>query len=148
MRSVARLLIVAAAGVAALASGSANAEKVYHIRNAPGGNVREHYAKFVRVAAEYDRVEISGMCKSACTMVLGIVPLDRICITSGAYFMFHAGHKRDSRIYDERATQDMLASYAGPVRQWVLAHRALERVDPYTYLYAKDVTFLRRCKGS
>jgi hypothetical protein len=27
-----------------------------------------------------------------------------------------------------------------------MKHHALEQVDPYTYLYAKNVTFIRHCR--
>jgi hypothetical protein len=125
----------------------ANAEKVYYIRHSPGGKISEHYFKYQRVASQYDRVEITGMCKSACTMVLGIVPLERICITPSGYFMFHAAYDRN-RVRSERDTQTVLAAYAPSVKAWVEKHRALDAVAPYTYLYAKSVTFIRHCSPS
>lgn len=135
---------VAACSVA-VAAGSAWADNVYTVRGEPGGNVAAHYYKYQQVAAQYDRVVIDGMCKSACTMLLGVVPLDRICITPRGYFMFHAGHDRGNRMFNQRATQTMLAAYAPEVRDWVTRHHALDRVDPYTYLYARDVSFIRHC---
>jgi len=122
---------------------SAYAEKVFYLHD-PGGNIAEHYSKYSQVNAQYDRVVIDGMCKSACTMVLGIVPLNKICITPSGYFMFHAGHNRD-RSFNPTYTQQMMASYAPEVRGWVMQHHALEQVDPYTFLYAKDVRFIRHC---
>ncbi len=122
---------------------SAHAEKVYYLHD-PGGNITEHYFKYSQVNAEYDRVVIDGRCKSACTMVLGIVPLSKICIASSGYFMFHAAHNRD-RSFNPQLTQQMMAAYAPQVRDWVLRHHALDQVDPYTYLYPKDVRFIRHC---
>ena len=123
--------------------GSAHAEKVYYLHD-PGGNIAEHYFKYSQVNAEYDRVVIDGRCKSACTMALGIVPLNKICITPSGYFMFHAAHNRD-RSFNPHLTQQMAAAYSPEVRDWVMRHHAIEQVDPYTYLYAKDVKFIRHC---
>jgi hypothetical protein len=58
--------------------------------------------------------------------------------------MFHAAHNRD-RSFRFGETQ-LTSSYAPEVRDWVVKHHALEQVDPYTYLYAKDVTFIRHCR--
>jgi hypothetical protein len=124
----------------------AYAERIYYVRQDPGGIVSSYYYKFSQVNAQYDRVIIDGMCKSACTMVLGIVPLNKICITPRGYFMFHAGHGRNDRIFNQRANDQMLASYAPDVRAWVIQHHALEHVDPYTYLYPRNVTFLKKCQ--
>ncbi|MBR0874607.1 hypothetical protein JQ633_29910 [Bradyrhizobium tropiciagri] len=143
--------ILAAAGMfifTSMIATSAFAEKIYYIHDGPGGSVVEHYAKFQQVAAEYDRVVIDGRCKSSCTMVLGLVPLARICITPRGYFMFHAAHMLNGdRTFNARGTQNMLNAYAPEVRDWVLRHHALEHVDPYTYLYARDVRFIRHCSA-
>ena len=122
---------------------SAYAEKVFHLHD-PGGNTAAHIYTYSHVNAEYDRVVIDGRCKSSCTTVLGTVPLNKICITPSGYFMFHAAHHRDRSI-NPGETQLMMSSYAPEVRDWVTKHHALEQVDPYTYLYAKDVTFIRHC---
>ena len=142
-----RMLTVAIAAIAALVMArSAYADRVYYIHNDPGGLVLEYRSKYAQVSAGYDRVVIDGRCKSACTMVLGIVPLDRICITSRGYFMFHAAHMSNGdRTFNGRGTQTMMGAYAPEVRDWVMAHHALDQVDPYTTLYARDVTFVRHC---
>ncbi|MGJ4950274.1 hypothetical protein [Bradyrhizobium sp. HKCCYLS20291] len=135
-----------AAGVAAVMlamPSAAHAEKVYYLHG-PGGHVGAHIYRFQRINEQYDRVVIDGQCKSACTTVLGVVPLHKICIAPGGYFMFHAAHHAD-RSYYFAMTDQMMQAYAPEVRDWVTRHHALDRVDPYTYLYPKDVTFIRRC---
>jgi hypothetical protein len=137
------LVVVSIAIFTSVLAWSAHAEKVYYLHD-PGGDVATHIYTYSRINMEYDRVVIDGQSKSACTTVLGVVPLNKICITSGGYFMFHAGHRRDRSI-NPGSTQQMMSAYAPEVRDWVIKHHALEQVDPYTYLYAKDVTFIRRC---
>ena len=139
--------IVAAAIIAVVAlatASSASAEKVYYLHD-PGGNVGVHIYTYTRVNEDYDRVVIDGQCKSACTTVLGVVPLNKICIAPSGYFMFHAAHNRD-RSFNPGQTQLMMQAYAPEVRDWVIRHHALEQVDPYTYLYPRNVTFIRHCR--
>lgn len=133
-------IVVAAQAMA----GAAHAERVFYLHD-PGGNVAAHIYTYKQVNAEYDRVVIDGRCKSACTVVLGTVPLDKICIAPGGYFMFHAAHYRDRRLHFAD-TQLMMQSYAPEVREWVTSHHALDQVDPYTYLYPRDVRFIRHCR--
>jgi hypothetical protein len=53
-------------------------------------------------------VIIDGVCNSACTLVLGIVPLNKICVTPRASMGFHQAY------YDKRYTGGLyVASYAG-----------------------------------
>jgi len=54
--------------------------------------------------------------------------------------MFHA----DRSIYPAQ-TQLMMSAYAPEVRDWVMKHHVPEQVDPYTYLDARNVTFIRHC---
>jgi len=126
-----------------LLASSAHAEKVFYLHD-PGGNIPAHIYTYTQINAEYDRVVIDGQCKSACTMVLGVVPLKKICITPSGYFMFHAAHHND-RSFWYGGTQQMMSVYAPEVRAWVMTHHALDQVDPYTYLYPRDVRFIRHC---
>jgi hypothetical protein len=140
-----QMLIAVSIAMFALAmTRSASAEKVFYLHD-PGGNVAAHIYTYTQVSAEYDRVVIDGQCKSACTVVLGVVPLSKICIAPSGYFMFHAAHNRD-RSFNFGLTQLMMSAYAPAVRDWVTKHHALDQVDPYTYLYPKDVKFIRHCR--
>ena len=54
-----------------------------------GGYVTEYKAKYERIRARHERVIIDGICNSACTMVFGIVPMNKICVTPRASLGFH-----------------------------------------------------------
>jgi len=139
-----RMLVLVSLAIFTMAlARSAHAEKVYYLHD-PGGNVAAHIYTYQQINAEYDRVVIDGQCKSACTTVLGVVPLKKICIAPSGYFMFHAAHHGDRSI-NPGMTELMMSAYAPEVRAWVIRHHALDRVDPYTYLYSRDVTFIRHC---
>src|SRR5206468_5139388 len=49
-----------------------------HITRDHGGYVEEYKAKYARVREKGERVIIDGICNSACTLVLGIVPMNKI----------------------------------------------------------------------
>jgi len=54
----------------------------------PGGQVGPFLDLFERVRASGERVVIDGPCLSACTLVLSMVPGDRICVTRKAILDF------------------------------------------------------------
>src|SRR3979409_1943538 len=90
-----------AAVLCALASPPAQAE--VRILASPGGQVAPFLELFERVRASGERVVIDGPCLSACTLVLSMVPDDRICVTRRAVLGFHAARSIDRRgqIYAE-----------------------------------------------
>ena len=57
-----------------------------------GGYVEEYKAKYERIAKSGERVIIDGICNSACTMVFGIVPKNKICVTPRASLGFHQAY--------------------------------------------------------
>jgi hypothetical protein len=62
------------------------------------------------------------MCSSACTLVLGIVPHERICVTQNAQLGFHAAWRPaflGLKIINEPATRTLMSFYPNPVRRWI-----------------------------
>ncbi len=76
------LSVVCAGSVIAAADDSAGAD--YRIRKDYGGFIDQYKLKYAAIRDRGDRVIIDGVCNSACTLVLGIVPLNRICVTRGS----------------------------------------------------------------
>ena len=62
-----------------LALWSASARADYRVTRDHGGLVDEYKAKYAAIRDRGERVIIDGICNSACTPVLGIVPLNRVC---------------------------------------------------------------------
>ena len=92
------------------------------ILSSPGGPVTPFLNLFERVRASGERVVIDGPCLSACTLVLSMVPDDRICVTRRAVLGFHAARSIDrrGRIYAEpEASRLVLAAYPSPVQSWI-----------------------------
>jgi len=55
-----------------------------------GGRIGAYVDKYQGLRSSGEMVIIDGSCVSACTIVLGSVPHDRICVTSRANLGFHA----------------------------------------------------------
>jgi hypothetical protein len=98
------------------------AQTEIRILGSPGGQVGPFLDLFERVRASGERVVIDGPCLSACTLVLSMVPNDRICVTRRAVLGFHAARSIDTRgrIYAEpQASELVLEAYPSAVRGWI-----------------------------
>lgn len=112
--------ILLAAVLCALVQPSARAE--IRILSSPGGQVGPFLDLFEGVRASGERVVIDGPCLSACTLVLSLVPGERICVTRRAVLGFHAARSIDrrGRTYAEpEASQLVLEAYPAGVRSWI-----------------------------
>jgi hypothetical protein len=92
------------------------------IIQSPGGEVGPFLDLFEQVRASGERVVIDGPCLSACTLVLSMVPGERICVTKRAVLGFHAARSIDrrGRMYAEPEASDIvLRAYPAPVRDWI-----------------------------
>jgi hypothetical protein len=88
----------------------------------PGGPVVPYVKLFEAVRQSGERVVIDGPCFSACTLVLSIVPDNRICVTRRAVLGFHAARLLDDRgrfHAEPRATRLVLETYPEAVQQWI-----------------------------
>jgi hypothetical protein len=120
MRAAIMKAILLAAVLCGLALPPARAE--VRILASQGGQVGPFLDLFARVRASGERVVIDGPCLSACTLVLSVVPDDRICVTRRAVLGFHAARSIDQRgrSYAEPEASDLvLATYPAPVRGWI-----------------------------
>jgi|ERR1700681_979318 len=120
MRTAFTRIIQLATILCTLASPPAQAE--VRILASPGGEVGPFLDLFERVRASGERVVIDGPCLSACTLVLSVVPSDRICVTRRAILGFHAARSLDrrGRMYAEpEASELVLDAYPSAVRGWI-----------------------------
>jgi hypothetical protein len=66
------------------------------VRDDIGGVIAEHAAHWQDLAATGDEVDILGPCQSACTLVVGYIPKDRLCFGENASLQFHAAWERET----------------------------------------------------
>src|ERR1700687_2694197 len=86
----ARLILCLVALLAVVAAMPATAAAEVRIKDDHGGNIGEYWARYTALRNSGDQVMIDGTCSSACTLVLGLVPSERICVTRNASLGFHA----------------------------------------------------------
>jgi hypothetical protein len=106
----------------ALGTFVASAHAEVRILSSPGGQVGPFLDLFEELRQSGERVVIDGPCMSACTLVLSMVPSERICVTRRAVLGFHAARSIDrrGRTYAEpEASQLVLEAYPTPVRIWI-----------------------------
>ncbi|WP_322517460.1 hypothetical protein SR870_07975 [Rhodopseudomonas palustris] len=89
-----------------------------------GGYVTEYKAKYERIRDRRERVIIDGICNSACTMVFGIVPLNKICVTPRASLGFHLAYYDKSftfgiKVTSLEGTSELMGYYPQPVKDWI-----------------------------
>ena len=111
---------LAGAAVAALMVSTAQA--AIRIKADPGGQIGPYLENLVALRGSGERVIIDGPCLSACTMVLGVIPRERICVTPRARLGFHAAwHPGDNGrpVESREATQLLMEIYPENVRSWI-----------------------------
>src|ERR1700687_5699691 len=81
-----------------------------------GGYVEEYKTKYQRIRDRRERVIIDGICNSACTLVFGIVPMNKVCVTPRASLgAFTFGIK----VTSSEGTSDLMSYYPQPVKDWI-----------------------------
>jgi len=123
-----RIIFVLLLAVVLWAIATVMARAEVRILSSPGGEVGPFLDLFEKVRDSGERVVIDGPCLSACTLVLSIVPGERICVTRRAVFGFHAARSVDrrGRIYAEpEASRLVLDAYPDPVRSWIIRRGGL-----------------------
>jgi hypothetical protein len=115
-------LAIRAGAVAAALTVASSAHAVVRIKSDPGGQIGPYLENLVALRGSGEHVIIDGPCLSACTMVLGVIPPERICVTPRARLGFHAawhpgedGHPIPSR----EATKLLMDIYPEHVRSWI-----------------------------
>ena len=111
-----------------LLAGVGASQAVVRIADDRGGRIGTYVDKYQGLRTSGETVIIDGLCASACTIVLGAVPHDRICVTSHANLGFHAAWDFGANgraVTNAEATQMLYSMYPTPVRKWIAARGGL-----------------------
>ena len=130
--------ILLGAVVAALSISSASA--TVRIVSDAGGQIGPYLEHLVQLRSSGERVVIDGPCLSACTMVLGVIPRERICVTRRARLGFHAAWHPGNNgrpITSRGGTQLLMDVYPQNVRQWIAKKGGLK--PQMVYLYGREL---------
>src|ERR1700694_3622799 len=105
-----------------LLAGMGASYAVVRIAEDRGGRIGTYVDRYQGLRSSGETVIIDGLCASACTIVLGAVPHDKICVTSHARLGFHAAWDPGANgraITNPEATQMLYSMYPSPVRRWI-----------------------------
>src|SRR5450631_1631938 len=94
-----------------------------HITGDHGGYVEEYKAKYQRIRDRHERVIIDGVCNSACTLVFGIVPINKICVTPRASLGFHEAYYDKAftfgiKVTSAEGTSELMSYYPQTVKDF------------------------------
>lgn len=59
------------------------------VYSSPGGSIFEFIDSYNKMGQTGQKLEIRGVCASACTFFLGLVPKENVCYSDRAYLGFH-----------------------------------------------------------
>ena len=114
----------------------------------PGGDVSKYIYSYDRAKLYGTTIRFSGLCASACTILLGLPP-EKVCATPEATFVFHAAFFDPSQtggeyVQNPEATAWMFANYPQWVQAWLNERGGLSRVDKIMN-YATIHKHMRTC---
>lgn len=106
---------------------------VERIGDDSGGRIGTYLSKFEALRKSAQRVVIDGTCASACTLVVSMIPRNRICVTPRAVLAFHAAWDPSllGAQTDKPGTKYLWAHYPDSVRRWIARHGGLRSETIY-----------------
>jgi hypothetical protein len=105
-----------------------SAAALTRIRDDMGGPLGRYIRIFAAIRDSGERVIIDGSCFSACTLVIAMIPKERICITERAALGFHAGwvaRQTGGSAIDAEGTRLLYELYPAAIRSWIATHGGL-----------------------
>lgn len=122
MKCVTGLLAAVLLVAAFLMSSIGASHAVVRIADDRGGRIGTYVDKYQGLRSSGETVVIDGLCASACTIVLGAVPHDRICVTPNATLGFHAAWDPGANgraVTNREATRMLYSMYPSNIRRWI-----------------------------
>lgn len=137
-----------------VASGGAHG---FTITRDNGGRIGAYVDRYGSLRDSGEKVVIDGTCASACTIVLGAIPRERLCATPRARLGFHqaynlsdASHGSPVRaVANPEASAYLLSLYPEPIRRWIRGHKGLPAPAQMLWLRGKALARLvPRCPAT
>jgi hypothetical protein len=114
-------------------SKTASSPTTERIANDSGGRIGTYLTKYEALRKSGQRVVIDGTCASACTLLLGVIPHNRICVTPRAVLAFHSAWDLSltGPQTNTPATKYLWSRYPDSVRRWIARHGGLRSETIY-----------------
>jgi hypothetical protein len=150
MRGVAGAWVLGVSLCVSTLCSAAPAAAQFRITDDRGGQIGPYLKQFAMLRDTGSRVVIDGTCLSACTLVLGTVPRDRICVTSRANLGFHAAWNPSPNgrpVYSAEGTRLLWDVYPSNIRNWIKRQGGLKA--KMIFLRGKELASMyATCPGS
>ena len=134
-------VLTALTGAAMMASAVFPASATMRITSDPGGQIGPYLENLASLKSSGEHVVIDGPCLSACTMILGVIPRDHLCMTPRARLGFHSAWRPDGAghaVTSRDGTQLLMDVYPQQVRNWIARRGGL---SPHMmYLSGRELT--------
>jgi hypothetical protein len=116
-----------AAAAMLLTMNVSSASATVRISDDRGGQIGDYLAKYRALRENGEQVMIDGTCASACTMLLGVIPRNRICVTPRAVLAFHSAWTPTSEgeQISSAGNYYLWSNYPPTVRKWIIQHGGL-----------------------
>ena len=132
-----------AAGLAVLVL-STPALAAYTIRADYGGGVVEYIQKYTDLKEHQGKLKLDGLCMSACTLFLGIMPKKDTCATEGSLLAFHSASA--GGMYSSEGTRLVWNMYPQRVQEYLLKRGWNGEQDPHPeFIYAPATDLMEAC---
>lgn len=132
-------------GALLAALGVTSSSATIRISDDRGGQIGYYMRTYAMVRSSGERVVIDGPCLSACTLLVGIIPPDRVCVTRRARLGFHAAWRPDALGRPQPSalgTQVLWKVYPPKVRYWIRRHGGL---SPHMiFLHGRELNAIYR----
>lgn len=118
------------AGAMLLISGASSASATMLITEDRGGQIGQYLQAFAALRSSGENVVIDGDCFSACTLLLGLIPRQKVCATPNARLGFHAAWMPDESgrpVTSPMGTQALWRVYPASVKSWIGRNGGLSR---------------------
>jgi hypothetical protein len=138
-------LRAALCGVFLAALLAADAGAAVRISNDKGGQIGPYLDAYVSLRRTGQNVIIDGPCLSACTIVLGVLPRERICVTRRAQLGFHAAWNPGPNgrpVLSQAGTKALWEIYPGEIRAWLKKRGGLK--PKMVFLAGPELTAMYR----
>jgi hypothetical protein len=137
-------------GIVLLCAGAVEASATVRIADDRGGQIGNYLEAFAMLRTTGEAVVIDGTCLSACTLILGILNGNQVCVTRRARLGFHAAWRPDRNgrpIRSPMGTQVLMDVYPPKVRHWIQRKGGLSR--RMIFLQGRELTaFYPTCHDS
>jgi hypothetical protein len=117
-----KLLMGLLAAMPLLLTSVSESHAVVRIANDRGGQIGRYVERYEQLRASGQTVIIDGLCASSCTIVLGAIPHEKICVTRNANLAFHAAWDFGARgraVTNPGATRMLYLMYPSQIRHWI-----------------------------